>query len=253
MDANGKMDFFRIKRTLKFNWQLGVILILLFGIVRFFIVLKANQTGNYKYTSLIFLTMWITPFILLTKKGRRLIGIKKPTKYSWLLYSFLLGILACTVIYVIGILLYQNTISNWFVYISNSYGSIPIHELKGTNKHRYFIIFSLTAMTFSPIGEELLYRGVIHQSFVSKFGDYKASIIDSIAFATVHLAHFGIIYFNEAWHVLLIPAFLWMFLMFLTSRIFFYCKTKTTSIYGAILSHAGFNLAMTYFIFYYIL
>lgn len=147
----------------------------------------------------------------------------------------------------------QHSISNWFVYISNSYGAIPIEELKGNNKHLYFVIFALIGMTFSPIGEELLYRGLIHQSFVSRYGNNKASIIDSLAFTIVHLAHFGIIYVNGTWEFLFIPAFLWLLLMFLTSRMFFYCKSKSESIYGAILSHAGFNLAMTFFIFYYIL
>ena len=139
------------------------------------------------------------------------------------------------------------------MYISNSYSAIPLGELKGTNKLLYFGMFAVIGMTFSPIGEELLYRGLIHQGFVSKFGNNKASVLDSLAFAVVHLAHFGIIYFAGTWFVLFIPGILWMVLMFFTSRIFFYCKSKSGSIYGAIISHAGFNFAMTYFIFYYIL
>jgi hypothetical protein len=107
-------------------------------------------------------------------------------------------------------------------------------------------------MTFSPFGEELMYRGLIHQSFVSKLGNNKASIIDSLAFAVVHLAHFGFVYSSLHWNFLFVPAILWVTFMFLTSRMFFYCKTKSQSIYGAIICHAGFNFAMTYFIFYHI-
>jgi len=247
------MNYFRFNKSFKFNWQFGMVLILLFGVPRFFIVLNANQTGNYNFTSIIFLLMWVTPFILLTQKGRKIIGISKTRKYSWLLYSFLIGITVCVIVYFIGELFYQNSISHWFVYISKSYGAIPIEELEGKNMHAYFAVFALIGMTFSPIGEELLYRGLIHQSFILKFGDNKASIIDSLAFAIVHLAHFGIIYVNGTWKFLFVPALLWMFLMFMTSRIFYFCKLKTNSIYGAILSHAGFNLAMTYFIFYHIL
>ncbi|MCH7785838.1 MAG: CPBP family intramembrane metalloprotease [Bacteroidetes bacterium] len=247
------MSYFRLKTLIKFNWQFGLAFIILFGIPRFLMVLDANQTRNYNFVSLIFLVMWITPFIFLTRKGRKFIGIIRTKKYTWLVYSFLLGITACTIAYFIGKWLYQHSISNWFVYISNSYGAIPIEELKGNNKHLYFVIFALIGMTFSPIGEELLYRGLIHQSFVSRYGNNKASIIDSLAFTIVHLAHFGIIYVNGTWEFLFIPAFLWLLLMFLTSRMFFYCKSKSESIYGAILSHAGFNLAMTFFIFYYIL
>jgi membrane protease YdiL (CAAX protease family) len=41
--------------------------------------------------------------------------------------------------------------------------------------------------------------------------------------------------------------------MFLASRIFFFANKKSGSILGAIISHAAFNLAMMYFIFYQIL
>ncbi|MDH3697061.1 MAG: CPBP family intramembrane metalloprotease [Flavobacteriaceae bacterium] len=238
---------------LKFNWQFGLTLILLFGIPRFLLVLEANRTGSYSFTSLIFVLMLLTPFLLLKKEGRINIGLKRPGNIKWLFYSFLLGIFACVLIFFLGTYLYQSTIENWFVYISNSYGSIPADGLIGDNRLIYFVIFAVIGMTFSPIGEELLYRGLIHQSFVPEFGPNKASIIDSVAFAIVHLAHFGLVYVSGSWKILFIPAVLWMILMFLSSRLFFYCKSKTGSIFGAILCHAGFNLAMTYFIFYHIL
>lgn len=106
-------------------------------------------------------------------------------------------------------------------------------------------------MIFSPIGEEFLYRGVIHGSFVEKSGEFKASIYDSLAFALTHLAHFGIIYDGEAWQFLLAPSILWVLSMFLVSQLFFRCKMMSQSIFGAVLSHSGYNLAMMYLIFYY--
>ncbi len=247
------MAYFRLKNLFKFNWKLGLSLILLFGIPRFLLVLDANQTRSYNFVSIVFIVMWITPFVFLTREGRKFIGMVRTNKYAWLVYSFLLGIAACTIAFFIGKWLYHQSNNNWFVYISNSYGAIPTEALQGNSKHIYFIIFALIGMTFSPIGEELLYRGLIHQSFVRKFGNNRASIIDSLAFTIVHLAHFGIIYVNGNWEVLIIPAILWLTLMFFTSRMFFFCKSKSESIYGAILSHAGFNLTMTFFIFYYML
>lgn len=197
--------------------------------------------------------MALTPFLLLSKRGREIIGIKRAKTLKWLGISFVIGISAASIIFFFGKYLYQDSIENWFVYISNSYSSIPVHELKGDNKLVYFAIFAGIGMTFSPIGEELLYRGLIHESFVPRFGINKASIIDSLAFAIVHLAHFGIVFINENWEFLFFPSVLWMIFMFITSRLFFQCRRKTESIYGAILSHAGFNFAMTYFIFYHIL
>lgn len=242
---------FSLNGLTKLNWKLGVVLVLIFGIPRFIIVLIANKTGDYSFTSIIFLLMWITPFILLTKEGRMNIGLKKVTNFSWLAYSFMLGIIACIIVYFFADWLYNKSISNWFVYISKSY-SIPASELLN-NKNTYFLIFAIIGMTFSPIGEELMYRGLIHKSFSDKFGENNASVIDSSAFAITHLSHFGIVYALGGWHFLVLPAMLWMTIIYLTGRLFFYCKNKTGSIYGAILAHAGFNLAMTYCIFYFIL
>jgi hypothetical protein len=202
-----------------FSWQLGLSLILLFGIPRFILVLEANRTANYNLTSVIFLVMAVTPFILLTIKGRQTIGIRPVQNYRWLAGSFLLGASACGVIFLIGSALYQSSMTNWFVYISKSYGSIPAAELTGESKWIYFLIFSLIGMTVSPIGE----------------------------------AHFGLIYSGGSLDFLAVPALLWISLMYTSARLFYFCKQKTGSIYGAIASHAGFNFAMTYLIFFYIL
>ena len=240
------------QRIFKFNWVFGLMLILLFGIPRFMIVLNANVTGNYNMIAIMFLVMWFTPLIFLTKRGRRYIGIKKPVNYYWLLYSFLIGVGICILTFIVAMLLFKHTFNNWFVYISKSYRVSGI-AFTGSQRQIYFLIYSLSGMTFSPIGEELFYRGLVHGCFVERFGERKASITDSLAFALTHLAHFGIVYMSGSWHFLFIPALLWIFFMFLVSRIFFICKKRTGSILGAILSHSAFNLTMMYFIFYHIL
>jgi membrane protease YdiL (CAAX protease family) len=242
------------QKLFSFNANLGITLILLFGIPRFVIVLEANAIGNYNKIPIIFLLMWCLPFILLSKEGRIKIGIVKPKNYLWLVYSFLLGAMLSVGVYYVGYFLYEHGNSHWFVYTSKSFEQvIGIIAKRPDDKIIYFWIYAIISMTFSPIGEELLYRGVVHSSFVSKYGEQKASYIDSAAFAFTHLAHFGIVYIASAWNFLFIPALIWVFLMFVTSQTFFICKQQTGSIFGAIISHAGFNLTMMYFIFYHII
>ena len=240
------------QKIFRYNWIFGLVLILLLGIPRFFIVLQANVTGNYNLVPVVFLFMWFSPLIFLTKNGRRSIGIKRPSNYYWLFYSFFLGILICMVTYIVAIFLFEHTISNWFVYISKSY-TVSGMVVNDSNRLIYFLIYSLTGITISPVGEELFYRGLVHGSFVKRFGEQRASIADSSAFALTHLAHFGIVYYSGTWHFLFIPALFWVLFMFITSRIFFVCKQKTGSLLGAIFCHAAFNLTMMYLIFYYIL
>lgn len=236
---------------LKLNWRFGLLLILIFGIPRFIIVLEANKTGNYNFTSVIFVVMIVLPFLVLTKKGRHFVGIKRVKSLKWFLYSFLLGVISCIFVFLIGKVLFDGTLSNWFVYISKSF-SIDKIGLTNENKFVFFAIFAMVSMIFSPFGEEFLYRGIIHKSFANNFGDNKASIIDSAAFAVTHLAHFGIFYSNNKWNLISVPALLWVIIIYLTGRLFHLCKVKTGSVFGAVISHAGFNLTMVYFIFYHI-
>jgi len=105
-------------------------------------------------------------------------------------------------------------------------------------------------MTFSPIGEELFYRAVIHQAFKGELGDRKAAVIDSAAFALTHLAHFGIVYAAGAWKFMPLPALLWVSAMFFTCLVFNRVRQESGSILGAILTHAGFNFGMGFLIFY---
>lgn len=247
------MDFFKrhLKHTLSFNWKLGLALIFIFGVPRFFAVLNASKTGDYRFTSIVFVVMWIAPFLLLTKQGRTEIGIKKPDNYRAIFLGFILGGLVCLVVWWLGTWLYKDTVQNWMVYISKSY-QVPMDQNFDSVRLKYFIIFGITSMIFSPIGEELLYRGLIHRCFSEKFGENKASIIDSLAFGLTHLAHFGILFIDGRWFFYWLPAILWVMLMFFASRVFFLVKQKSNSIWGATLCHAGFNLMMTYLIFYHI-
>lgn len=247
------MDYFKSiwPKFFKLNWQFGLLLIFLFGVTRFIIVLNANKTGNYNFTSIIFVVMIILPFLLLSKKGRYYVDIKKPGSFKWSVLSFFLGILSCIVIFTIAQSAFGDTVNNWFVYISKSFGAAKI-GLSQDNKFYIFLVFAIISMIFSPFGEEFLYRGIIHKSFAEKFGHNKASVLDSTAFAITHLAHFGIVYIDNSWKFLAIPALLWVIVIYFTGRLFYFCKIKSNSVFGAVLCHAGFNLSMIYFIFYHI-
>ena len=225
------------------KWILGLFLIFLFGIPRFILVLKASVNGQNQWVSIIFTIMIFTPLIFLTKAGRRALGIRKSSRPLWLLWGFLLGCGMCLFLFVFTRLIYGSEPANPFVYIASV-------TTTGDSSMLYFLIYLAVTMTFSPIGEELFYRGVIHQAFKVELGDRKAAVIDSVAFALTHLAHFGIIYVAGGWRFLPFPAMMWVIAMFLTCLVFNRVRKESGSILGAILTHAGFNFGMGFLIFY---
>ncbi|MDR2511254.1 MAG: CPBP family intramembrane metalloprotease [Bacteroidales bacterium] len=236
------------RKFFSFDWKFGLFLVLTICIPRFILVLHANETANYSYIGLIMTISAISPFIFLSKYGRKEIGLTKSKKYSWLFWSFLFGLIFSVLLYFVGNLIYNNSIENWYVYIGKSYNiSVGINS---NDKLIMFITMAITGMVFSPIGEELFFRGIVHSSFAKSFGNLKASILDSSAFALIHISHFGLVFINNEWNFFTIPTFIWVLSMFLVSVLFYICRKKSDSILGAIICHSAFNLGMIWCIFY---
>ncbi len=231
-----------------FDWKFGSFLILIICIPRFFLTMSANASGNYTSIGLIMAFSALVPFIFLSKYGRGKIGIKKSEKYKSLLIAFVIGLAFSVFMYFLGQILYGNTYENWYQYIGKSYQIPPI--ISQNDKQILFVVMAFQGMAFSPIGEELLFRGVIHASFEKSVGEKNASIVDSIAFALTHISHFGLVFINNKWAFYTIPSMIWVMCMFLVSILFFTCKKYVDSILGAIICHAAFNLGMIYCIFY---
>ena len=235
-------------RLFKFNWKFGLFLLLIICIPRFNLVLKANETGNYSLIGLVMFVSAIIPFVFLNRQGLRKIGIRRPKKFQILFLALISGVVFSFLLHYLGVGLFGNTYENWYEYIGKSY-NIP-HGISAQDKELMFIIMAITGMSFSPIGEELFFRGIVHGSFAKSIGDKKASVIDSLAFALTHISHFGLVFINGKWDFYLIPALIWVICMFVVSVLFFQMKKLTNSIWGAVLCHSGFNLGMIYCIFY---
>ncbi len=236
------------RRFIAFDWKFGLLLILVICVPRFMLVLNANETANYQYIGLIMTASAIAPFVFLSKYGRRTIGLTNPRKYYWLLFAIIFGLAFSFLLHFLGESIYQKTVENWYVYIGKSY-NIPA-EIASNDKLVLFAIMAITGMIFSPVGEELFFRGIVHSSFAKSIGDFKASIIDGAAFAVTHISHFGLVFVNNEWKFLTGPAMIWVAGMFLASMLFHLCKKKSGSLLGAIFCHAAFNLGMIYCIFY---
>ncbi len=232
-----------------FNWKFGLFLILIICIPRFILVLNANYLGRYSpYIALIMTISAIAPFLFLTKYGRKEIGITKSQNFNWLFIALVCGLVASFSLHFIGKILYDNTFQNWYQYIGKLY-NIPT-TITQTDKKMMFVIVASTSMIFSPIGEELFFRGIVHSSFAKSIGEKKASIVDSLAFALTHISHFGLVFINNKWDFFTIPTIIWVTSMFFVSLLFYFFRKKSGSILGAILCHSAFNLGMTFCIFY---
>jgi len=236
------------KNLFAFNWKFGLLLIFLVCAPRFILVMNANATKNYGYIGLVMIISGLAPFIFLTGKGLKEIGITRPKNYRWLLLGFSIGLAFSLLLFFLGDYLYGDSYENWYNYIGRSYNIPP--DIGKDDRAIMFLIMAITGMVFSPIGEELFFRGIVHSSFARSLGEKRASVIDSSAFALTHISHFGLVFVGGEWNFLPVPSVIWLIGMFLASILFFISKFYSGSILGAILCHSAFNLGMIYCIFY---
>lgn len=235
-------------RFFKYDWKFGLFLIAIICVPRFLLVLNANKNANYGYIGLIMLVSAITPFVFLSKRGRKDIGLTRPARYSWLPAAFATGLSFSIILYFAGEWLYGSSYENWYVYIGKSY-NIPF-DIGAKDKLIMFIAMAATGMIFSPIGEELFFRGVVHSAFAKSIGNAKASAVDAAAFALTHISHFGLVFVCGKWAFYTGTTIIWVASMFLLSILFWICRSKSDSLLGSVLCHAAFNLGMIYCIFY---
>ena len=225
----------------------GVIAGLLFAAVR-----AIGTIGPPAYRFILpvgFILMALMPYIFLNKEGRRNVGLIRSKSVKFYLGGIALGALLALLCYGLGLLLFGQSNDNWFVSIKNSYlrtmntAGIPVQQL--------FIIFTIPALIFSPIGEEIFFRGFLQEALATKFSYQSAMIIDSLFFALIHLFHHGIVKdLSGQIHFYPLSGFIWVALMFVTAMMFASLKKNSGSIYPAIISHAVFNLVMNICIFY---
>ena len=235
--------------VLAFDLRTGILLLVVFGLVRMVLVLQANMTGSYQVVSFVFVAMAVLPCIVLTRQGRKQIGIVRPSRWRWVLPAAIAGAAACLAVYATTTSIWGSSVANPLAYIAGTYSNVP-EAPSDTDRLIYFIIYAVIGVLFSPIGEELLYRGIAHESFASRLGNRNAALVDAGAFAVTHLAHSGVVYIAGVWSFLPLPALVWVGAMFLSSLVFYAFRVLTGSILGAIVAHAAFNLTMNYVIFY---
>jgi hypothetical protein len=214
-------------------WVVSLVVFVVLAAVRFFAVLSP-----YALQELYFLqtmAMWGLPFLLLTASGRRQIGL---TERGMTPASMLLGALAGAVC---G-LLFFNSPGNWCLSIRNY---LHFDEMRGLlSPLELFAVYSLPAIFLNPVGEEILFRGFLQQTFTERFNSRVATLVNSFLFALVYLSLHGIWHDATGYHLRVVSAAVALVLMTGVGAVFTLCRTRSGSLWTAMAAHAAFNLTL---------
>jgi membrane protease YdiL (CAAX protease family) len=195
------------------------------------------------------LAMIALPWILLSPHGRYQIGLKLPGHGSYLAGALGVGVAGASVCFVLGYWLYGSTPDNWFVSVARSYQAQPVQGMSLLQLH---LMFTIAACLFSPIGEELFFRGFLQKVLEQRFSVAASTQLEAGLFALVHLCHHGILVTAAGLALLPASGALWVLLMFALALAFAWLRRASDSLLPAILAHAAFNATMNSFIFAYL-
>lgn len=194
-----------------------------------------------------FTIMALLPWILLGIDGRRRIGLLRADALRWLPAAIAAGALAALACFALGLLLFGHGADNWFVSVAANYRRAM--NTTGMGVGTLHLVFTLPAALFSPIGEELFFRGTFQEALEQRFSANKSTAIESAAFGLVHLCHHGLLLGAAGLSVRPVSGTLWVLLMFSVAWLFAALRKRSGSLYPAMASHAAFNVTMNLAIF----
>jgi membrane protease YdiL (CAAX protease family) len=226
-------------------WQLAAALAALFAATRVVGVLGPNSLRWL--LPLGFTLMALTPFLLLDAAGRRAAGLTWRAPPLMFPVAIVIGGAAAFGCFALGYALFGTGNDNWFVTIGHSYSRMV--DTIGWSTARLHLFFTLPAMIFSPIGEEIFFRGYLQYAFEQRFSARVSTIAECAAFGLVHICHHGLLIASTGLVFRAVSGSLWVGLMFFAAMLFAYLRRKSGSLLPAIAAHATFNLVMNLTIF----
>ncbi len=229
------------------SWLLSLLVLAILAAARYYAVLGPPRARIL--FPLHILVMWALPFIFLSTHGRSHIGLHKPANAaSALALSALAGAACGLAIFIFGIAFYANSPNNWDLSIRNSFQIDQLRRLLPPTA--VLAVMVLPAMILTPVGEEILFRGLIQQSFALRWNAFAGILANGVAFGLIHLHVHGLWHDATGFHFRLVSGALVVLLLSAASAVFTLCRLRFGSLYAAMVAHAACNLAIIAAVFF---
>ena len=194
-----------------------------------------------------FVLMAMLPWLLLQRGGREGIGLRRANSLKYYGQAVLAGIAMALACAVAGAMLVRFGQPHVFSSIAESYRGTM--DTSAMSVLQVYLIFTAPALIFSPIGEELFFRGLLQDALQDRWGLRIATWVEALLFGVVHLCHHGLVMQAGGLQFSPVSGAVWVALMTTTALVFAGLRRRSGSIYPAILAHMAFNAAMNAVIF----
>jgi len=187
--------------------------------------------------------LWPLPWLLLSKDSRYEVRFRTPVSKTWFFRAPLVGACLVAACATIGWLAFGDGDSNWFtkhaLVLKDSLAPAPTNASVAS----LFMMVTIPAMIFSPLGEEFLFRGFMLRTLELRWGYRAAILIQAAIFAFVHLAHYGLNPLQPALIAVWLPS------TFAIGLVLGWVVSESGSIWCAVIAHSIFNLGLNATVF----
>lgn len=191
--------------------------------------------------------MVAVPWIFLDRTGRRRIGLASATAPRWYALAVVGGGVIAGVLFALWAMWFGGGADNAFASIGQSYRAIT--DTRDMGLLQLHLFFTVPALLFSPIGEEIFFRGFLQQALQERVSVRAATWLETGLFGLVHLCHHGLLLTAAGVTLRPVSGGLWVASMFVTALAFAALRRASGSLYPAIAAHMAFNVVMNALIF----
>lgn len=206
-------------------------------------VIRFGGLWNSHLIPLSLVIIWPLPWLLSSKEARTALGLKAANSKKWYAIGLLIAIIALVLFVALAWIIFGTGDSNWFVSHAAAMNEALAQVPSDASIIAKFAMVTIPTMIFSPLAEEFLFRGYIQKSVSIKWGASTGMIVQAVAFAAVHLSHYGLKPLQPGLIALWLPS------MFVAAYAFGWIVKKSESLWPAVLSHSIFNLGMNGVVF----
>jgi membrane protease YdiL (CAAX protease family) len=204
--------------------------------------------SSWRWTlPLSFVLMALAPWLLLTAAGRQQIGLRRGAAGSWYGLALLAGGVAASACFLLAWAAFGSSPDHPFVSVARSYQATI--NTKAFSLVQLYLVFTLPALIFSPIGEEIFFRGLLQKTLEQSFSARASTALECGLFGLVHLCHHGLWWAGTGLALRPLSGAVWVLMMMSVAWMFAWLRLRSHSLGPAMLAHMVFNAVMNVFIF----
>jgi hypothetical protein len=189
------------------------------------------------------LAMWALPWIFLNAQGRCGIGLCKPRKTLLVLaLSAVAGGIAGLLCFALGYATPHDSPANL---LASVHHGLQLEQMRAALPVGVTILaIGVPAVILTPVGEEILFRGILQQALAQRFNRTAATLVQGVAFGIVHLQLIALSRDAEGFHFRWLAGAATVVGCILLAALFTACRMRSGSLYASMAAHAACNLTM---------